>query len=61
MDIKIGGVTQEIMAQALEQARQGRLFILNKITAAIPAPRAELSPYAPRIITMEIPVDKIAT
>ena len=59
MDIKIGGVTQEIMAQALEQARQGRLFILNKITAAIPAPRAELSPYAPRIITMEIPVDKI--
>lgn len=59
MDIKIGGVTQEIMAQALEQARQGRLFILNKMAEAISEPRAELSRYAPRIITMEIPVDKI--
>lgn len=59
MDIKIGGVTPEIMAQALEQARQGRLFILGKMLEAIARPRAELSPYAPRIITMEIPVDKI--
>lgn len=59
MDIKIGGVTQEIMAQALEQARQGRLFILGKMAEAIADPRTELSRYAPRIITMEIPVDKI--
>lgn len=59
MDIKIGGVTAEIMSQALEQARQGRLYILDKMQAAIATPRAELSPYAPRIITMEIPVDKI--
>lgn len=59
MDIKIGGVTEEIMAQALEQARQGRLFILGKMAEAISQPRAELSRYAPRIITMEIPVDKI--
>lgn len=59
MDIKISGVTPEIMAEALEQARQGRLFILGKMLAVIPQPRKELSPYAPRIITMEIPVDKI--
>ncbi|MBE3582962.1 MAG: polyribonucleotide nucleotidyltransferase [Limnochordaceae bacterium] len=59
MDIKIAGVTRDILAQALEQARRGRLFILDKMLSVIPAPRAELSPYAPRIITMEIPVDKI--
>ena len=59
MDIKIGGVSKEIMTQALEQARQGRLFILDKMAAAIAEPRNDLSLYAPRIITMEIPVDKI--
>lgn len=59
MDIKIGGVTQEIMSEALEQARKGRLFILDKMLATISKPREELSLYAPRIITMEIPVDKI--
>ena len=59
MDIKIGGVSREIMAQALEQARQGRLFILDKMAEAISEPRSDLSLYAPRIITMEIPVDKI--
>ena len=59
MDIKIGGVNKEIMAQALEQARQGRLFILDKMREAIAEPRKNLSIYAPRIITMEIPVDKI--
>lgn len=59
MDIKIGGVTSEILAQALEQARAARLFILDKMLAVIPAPRPNLSPYAPRIIQMEIPVDKI--
>ncbi len=59
MDIKIGGVSREIMREALEQARQGRLFILEKMSEAIARPRAELSPYAPRIITLSIPVDKI--
>ena len=59
MDIKIGGVTPEIMAEALDQARKGRLFILGKMRDCIEKPRPELSRYAPRIITMEIPVDKI--
>ncbi|HAI52835.1 MAG TPA: polyribonucleotide nucleotidyltransferase [Firmicutes bacterium] len=59
MDIKISGVTQLIMAEALEQARKARLFILDKMLADIPKPRPDLSKYAPRIITMEIPVDKI--
>ena len=59
MDIKTGGITTEIMRDALEQARVGRLFILDKMTATISASRSELSQYAPRIITMRIPVDKI--
>jgi polyribonucleotide nucleotidyltransferase len=59
MDIKVGGITTEIMRDALEQARVGRLFILDKMTATISASRSELSQYAPRIITMKIPVDKI--
>ena len=49
MDIKIGGVTREVMSQALEQAREGRLHILDKMAAAIDQPRGELSPHAPRI------------
>ncbi len=59
MDIKVGGITPEIMRDALEQARIGRLFILDKMTAVISASRSELSPYAPRIHTLKIPVDKI--
>lgn len=59
MDIKISGLSAEIMKQALEQARQARLFILGKILEAIPGPRAELKPHAPRIITVKIPSDKI--
>jgi polyribonucleotide nucleotidyltransferase len=59
MDIKITGVTKEIMAQALEQARHGRLFILDKMDEVIAAPRGEMSPYAPRLEMLEIPVDKI--
>ena len=59
MDIKISGVGRDILSEALEQARKGRLFILNKMLECIAQPRPELSPYAPRIITMEIPVDKI--
>ena len=59
MDIKITGVTQEIMAEALEQARQARLFILEKMASALPAPREEISVHAPRILTLQIPTDKI--
>jgi polyribonucleotide nucleotidyltransferase len=59
MDIKISGLSTEIMKQALEQARQARLFILGKILEVIPAPRSELKPHAPRITTVKIPSDKI--
>jgi len=59
LDIKIGGLTIELMSTALEQARQGRLYILDKMNQAISAPKPELSPYAPRIITIKIPIDKI--
>jgi polyribonucleotide nucleotidyltransferase len=59
MDIKIQGVTREIMEGAMAQAREGRLHILQKMTEVIPAPRAELSPYAPRILTIQIKPDKI--
>jgi polyribonucleotide nucleotidyltransferase len=59
MDIKIGGITKEIMAEALAQAREGRLFILKRMTECLGSPRSEISPYAPRIITIQIPKDKI--
>ncbi|HET8644064.1 MAG TPA: polyribonucleotide nucleotidyltransferase, partial [Vicinamibacteria bacterium] len=59
MDIKIGGITSRIMAEALEQARRGRLFILDKMAEALPQARTEISAYAPRILTIKIPVDKI--
>ncbi|MCI0489288.1 MAG: polyribonucleotide nucleotidyltransferase [Blastocatellia bacterium] len=59
MDIKVGGVNAQILADALGQARDGRLYILDKMEAALPAPREEISPYAPRILTIQIPVDKI--
>jgi len=59
MDIKIAGLTREILSDALEQARLGRAHILGKMLAAIREPRKELSPFAPRIITMEIDPDKI--
>lgn len=59
MDMKIKGITPQIMSQALEQAHQGRLFILDKILDIIPAPNAELKPFAPRITVVRIPVDKI--
>ena len=59
MDIKVPNVTTKIMAEALEQARKGRLQILETMLAAIDKPRAELSPYAPRIYTIKIPTDKI--
>jgi polyribonucleotide nucleotidyltransferase len=59
MDIKIGGITAEIMAQALEQARLGRLHILDRMAEALAEPRASISSYAPRILTVRVPVDKI--
>ncbi len=59
MDIKVTGITMDVMRQALEQARQGRLFILGKMTEALPSPRPSISAYAPRIVTIRIPVDKI--
>jgi polyribonucleotide nucleotidyltransferase len=59
MDIKIGGLTREILQQAMEQARQGRLFLLDKMDAELSGPRVERSKYAPRIETLMIPTDKI--
>ncbi|HUM70243.1 MAG TPA: S1 RNA-binding domain-containing protein, partial [Chloroflexota bacterium] len=59
MDIKISGLTMDIMTQALEQARVGRLQILEHMLQAIPAPREELSPFAPRMLTVKIDPDKI--
>ncbi len=59
MDIKIHGIDEKILTQALKQAKEGRLFILNKMLACIDKPRSEVSEYAPRIIKMTIPVDKI--
>lgn len=59
MDIKIAGIDRPILERALEQARVGRLYILDKMNAVINKPRPELSPYAPKIISMKIDPDKI--
>ena len=59
MDIKIKGIDEQILRTALEQARVGRLHILNQMTAVLPAPRAELSAYAPKIISFNIDPEKI--
>src|SRR5688500_1438528 len=59
MDIKVAGITTEIMRDALQQAYDARMHILGKMTEVISASREELSPYAPRITTLKIPVDKI--
>lgn len=59
MDIKIAGLSREILEKALEQAKRGRMFIMEKMLAVIDKPRPDLSPYAPRIFTMEIDPDKI--
>ena len=61
MDIKIDGLTTEIMAKALEQARVGRMEIIGKIEATLPQPRPELSKYAPRMVSFTIPQSKIGT
>ena len=59
MDIKIGGLTHAILSQAMEQAKRGRLFLLDKMDAVLDGPRTERSAYAPRIETVMIPTDKI--
>jgi polyribonucleotide nucleotidyltransferase len=59
MDIKISGVSKEIMQKALAQAREGRLHILGRMAETIEAARAELSPFAPRITTIYVKTDKI--
>ncbi|MGB9754565.1 MAG: polyribonucleotide nucleotidyltransferase [Roseiflexus castenholzii] len=59
MDIKTTGITYEIMREAFAQAREGRLHVLEKMNAVISEPRKELSPYAPRIITLQINPEKI--
>ena len=61
MDVKIKGIDAAILKDALSEAKKGRLFILDKIVSKISTPRAELSPYAPRVITLQIPIDKIGT
>ncbi len=59
MDIKVAGINSQILAEALEQAKKARLFILGVMTKAISEPREDISPYAPRIITIKIHPDKI--
>jgi polyribonucleotide nucleotidyltransferase len=59
MDIKVSGITTEVMQKALEQARQGRMHILGKMRETLGAPRQNISAHAPRIVTIRIPVDKI--
>ncbi len=59
MDIKISGIDRNILEDALSKAREGRLYILNKMNETISKPRESLSPYAPRILTMEVHPDKI--
>ncbi len=59
MDIKIKGITSEIMGLALSQAKEARTFILDKMLAVIPAPRPELKPHVPRITLVKVPIEKI--
>ena len=59
MDIKVGGITAQIMREALAQAQRGRLFILGKMDEVLTEQRGKVSAYAPRIYTLQIPVDKI--
>jgi polyribonucleotide nucleotidyltransferase len=59
MDIKVGGITTEVMTKALDQARRGRMHILGKMKETLAASRESISMFAPRIVTIRIPVDKI--
>ena len=59
MDIKVHGLSRDILEKALKQAKEGRMYIMSQMLEEIPEPRKELSKYAPRIISMTVPVDKI--
>jgi len=59
MDIKIEGISIDIMKQALDQAKRARLFVLGRMSETLSAPRPEMSPFAPRMEVVQIPVDKI--
>jgi polyribonucleotide nucleotidyltransferase len=59
MDIKIAGITEDILRRALYQAKKGRLFIIEKIKETLDAPRKDISPYAPRITTMKVKKERI--
>jgi len=59
MDVKVKGVTAQLLNEALDQAREARIFILDKMDQTIAKPKEDLSPYAPRIFTLQIPPDKI--
>jgi len=59
MDIKISGITGQIMREAMEQARRGRMFLLDTMDAALATASTEKSPFAPRIVSVQIPTDKI--
>jgi len=59
LDVKVGGIDSRTTREALEQARRARLAILDEMERVLPKPRAELSPYAPRLVTIHIPTDKI--
>ncbi|HID54318.1 MAG TPA: S1 RNA-binding domain-containing protein, partial [Anaerolineae bacterium] len=61
MDIKISGLSKELMSQALDQAHEARMQILDVMREAIPAPREEMSPYAPRMLTIKINPEKIGS
>lgn len=59
MDIKIEGVSSELMSRAMDQALEGRMYILDRMDASLSAPRSDISPYAPRLITINVKPDKI--
>lgn len=59
MDIKVKGISYEIMAEALLQAKEGRMFILSKMNETLSAPRSQISKYAPHLVQIKIPIDKI--
>lgn len=59
LDTKISGIPTEVLASALKQAREARLYILQKMAEVLPGPREELNPNSPRVVTMKIPMDKI--
>jgi polyribonucleotide nucleotidyltransferase len=61
MDIKIGGISRDIMKQALEEANEGRLFVLDRMGKVISEPASSVSTYAPKIFTINVPTDKIGT